>query len=359
MGSENILYGVPRVYYGAFGGITPFPICLKAVSDYLGDELDYSYAIVACGGAFRFSWDTSSWNAGNVDIAHTYSDAEVPFRNGITALGREFSMLWRKGCEWHPGSGEKEDFKRFIKTQIDNGKPVISLGPIGPAEAGIIIGYRNDGNTLLGWSLFQSDTDAFHDEGYYITDTWWDEGDFFGVMALGDIGDIGDVDALRWGVQEILPHAIAALEGRSEDSYAKGIAAYDAWKQAILEADEHDFAMTCGGQHLVMMCQGDATDCLMDGRKHACIYFNRLAEARPEQPLYADIAAQFGAVATIIHEKIYSVLGGWERGAEQIQSLEEIAVRRQIAVYIDEMKSADERALALMKQLKAACDVHS
>ena len=140
MKNETILHSVPKAFYGAFGGITPFPICLKSVSDYLGDPLDYTFAIVASGGAFRLTWNTTEWDGGNVDIAHTYDDFETPYRNGITALGREFTMLWRGGNAWgHPGNGTKEDFKAFITEQIDKGKPVISLSPIGPAEAGILM----------------------------------------------------------------------------------------------------------------------------------------------------------------------------------------------------------------------------
>lgn len=344
---EKILHGIPRAYYGAFGGITPFPICLKAVSDYLGDELDYTFAIVACGAAFRFAWDTTAWNAGNVDIYYAYGDPEKAYRNGVTALGREFKMLWRSGIEdnVYPQSGRKEEFKAFIKAQIDADKPVISLGPIGPAEAGIITGYRNGGDTLFGWSLFQWDEKTFNEDGYFTTDTWWDEGDFFGVMSLGDIS------APRMGTKQILQNAVSALEGRQEGRYAKGTAAYDAWKKALLNAGEDDFALTCGGAHLVMMCQGDATDCLIDGRKNACKYFMDMAKENSEQPLYAQIAEQFGVVATVIHEKIYGVLGGWERGPEQIKKLEQPEVRRKISEYIDEMKAADEKALALMKEL--------
>lgn len=347
MDNEKILHGVPRAHYGAFGGITPFPICLKAVSDYLGDELDYTFAIVACGGAFRFAWDTMEWNPGNVDIHLTYSDPEKAYRNGVTALGREFKMLWRSGIEGngYPQSGQKEDFMAFIREQIDAGKPVISLGPIGPAEAGIITGYRNGGNTLLGWSMFQWNEKTFNEDGYFTTDKWWDEGDFFGVMSLGDVA------APCFTEKQILKNAISALEGRQEGSHDKGISAYGAWKKALLSAGENDFALTCGGDHLVMMCQGDATDCLMDGRKNACKYFEGLAEENPEQPLHAQIAEQFGIVAAMIHEKIYGVLGGYERGPEQIKKLEQPETRNKIGEYIDEMKTADEKALVLMKEL--------
>jgi len=346
MNSEKILKGVPKAYYGA-GGVTPFPICLKAVSDYLGDPLDYTYAIVASGGAFRLAWDTTEWNGGNVDINFAYDDPERAFRQGVTALGRDFKMLWREGR--NGGTGTKEDFKAFIRAQIDAGKPVISLGPVGPPEAGIITGYRDGGDTLLGWSVFQQWMKGdVNEDGYYITSNCWDKvggNSFFAVMSLGDVA------APRMGTKQIVENAIAALEGRQEGNYAKGVAAYDAWKKALLGATGKDFAPTDWGQSLVMMCQGDATDCLIDGRKNASLYFQRLAEEHPAEPLYAEIAEQFGLVAKTIHEKIYALLGGYERGATQAKALEQPETRRQIAEHIDTMKAADERALALMKEL--------
>jgi len=352
MNSEKILKGVPKAYYGA-GGVTPFPICLKAVSDFLGDPLDYTYAIVASGGAFRFAWDTAEWNPGNVAINHAYDDPERPFRQGVTALGRDFQILWREGNNewWRAGTGTKEDFKAFIRVQIDAGKPVIALGPLGPPEAAIITGYRDGGDTLLGWSLFQWDAKTFSEEGYFTSTDYWDKAkgnDFVAVMSLGD------VTAPRMGVKQIVENAIAALEGRQEGKVAKGVAAYDAWKKALLGATEKDFAMECGGQNLVMMCQGDATDCLADGRHNANVWFKRLAEENPAEPLYGEIAEQFAIVAKTITEKVYPLLGGYERGAEQTKALEQPETRRQIAAHIDSMKAADEKALALMKELLAA-----
>ena len=343
MGNEKILHGVPKVHYGAFGGITPFLICLKAVSDYLGDELDYAYAIVASGGAFRFAWDTTTWNLGNVDIVFAYDNQERPLRQGITALGREFKMLWRTA------DTTKEDFKAFIKEQIDMGRPVISLGPVGPPEAGIITGYRDGGDTLLGWSVFQDWAwKAFDDEGYFITDTWWEAKDFpgiVGVMALGDIV------RPRFDERQILQNAVAALEGRQEGSYAKGIAAYAALKKALLDAKEDDLTKIWEGMNVVMLCLGDVGSCLVDGRKNAHLYFKRLAQENPGQPLYAEIAAQFDIVATTFHERIEGALGGIGQSPEQIKALMQPETRRRIAEYIDVMKAADEKALALMKQL--------
>ena len=248
-----------------------------------------------------------------------------------------------------PGNGTKENFKAFIKEQIDSGKPLISLGPVGPPEAGIITGYRDGGEILLGWSLFQWDEKTFNEDGYFTDDKWWDSNDFFGIMALGDIS------APRIDTKQIVQNAISALEGRQEGKHAKGIAAYEPWKNALLNATESDFAiMPDWGQSLIMMCQGDATDSLIDGRKNAYKYFMGLAEKNSDQSLYAQIAEQFGVIAKVIHEKVYAILGGYERGSEQNKNLEQVETRNEIGKYIDEMKTADEKALALMKELLTA-----
>ena len=92
-----VLYGVPKVHYGAFGGCTPFPVCLKAVANYMGMTLDYEDAIVQCGAAFRLVWDTTAWNGGNVDVLWAFDEPMTVYRKGIEALGCEFKLLERAG----------------------------------------------------------------------------------------------------------------------------------------------------------------------------------------------------------------------------------------------------------------------
>jgi len=359
--TENVLRGVPKAPSDDFEGITHFPKFLKVALDYLGDELDYTFAIVASGGAFRLSWDTAGWNGGSGDISHTYDNAEATFRNGITALGREFRMLWRDGNEFgHPGNGTKEDFKAFIKEQIDRGFPVISLGPVGPPEAGIILGYRDGGDTLLGWSDFQSwDWKDFDEEGHFVTDTWWKDGEGNQIRAVMSLGEI---TGPRVGEKEILHNAAAALEGRRDGSFAKGVAAYDAWKNALLGAKRKDVKGKIEGNDmggwLLLVAHGEPLNTLADGRKNAYRYFTQLAKAYPEQPVYAEIAAQFGTLVEILLKKVYGAMRskaphGFECGKKQRRAMARASVRRKIAGYIDEMKAADEKALALMKQLLA------
>lgn len=184
---STILYGVPKVEWGTYGGSTPYPICLKACADYLGDDLDYATTLVSCGAAFRFTWNETEWDMCNVDIYHTFDEggAETVYSYAAKALGREFSILDRTETT------TKDEFIQFIRGHIDEGYPCIAQGIIGPPEACIITGYRDNGNTLLGWNFFQNDPAfggavQFDNCGYFICDNWWENTDtnssFFRIL---------------------------------------------------------------------------------------------------------------------------------------------------------------------------------
>ncbi|MDD4414979.1 MAG: helix-turn-helix transcriptional regulator [Oscillospiraceae bacterium] len=338
-----VLYGVPKIHYGAFGGITPLPISMKAAANYMGIELDYTEAIVNCGMAFRLTWNETCWDGGNVGDIWTFDDPSKVFRCAIESLGCEYNLIGRASTT------KKSEFLDFIRAKIDNGIPVIVRGVIGPPEAGIITGYRENGDTLLGWSVFQEYQEfagnvRFDESGYYITDQWWENKDTNAVMSYGE--PTGE----RFSVKTVVENAIEVMTPRRKGNYAKAGYAYDAWKKAIL--DESQFNKDMVSSLLVerLMCQGDAMDCLVDGRKNAYIYFKKLTDENREQPLYGRIAEQFAESATQSH-KMFDMLEGYERGEKQMQLLAKRETREEIGNLIDKCKAADEKALALMKRL--------
>jgi AraC-like DNA-binding protein len=137
-----ILYGVPKVAY-SFEGCTPFCVALKACLNYMGQNIDYTYIMAITGAAFRLRWNTHCWDGGNVDIMNIYEDRYEAFKRIFRAAGRSYRILKRE-------NSDKEGFKQFIKSEIDEGRPVIAFGIIGPSEACLITGYQNNGEKLLG-----------------------------------------------------------------------------------------------------------------------------------------------------------------------------------------------------------------
>ena len=337
-----VLYGVPKVGYGE-SGITPLPIAMKAAANYMGIELEYAEAIVFCGAAFRLTWNETCWDGGNVGDIWAFDDPSKVFRCALESLGCEYNLLGR-GAET-----TKSEFMDFIKAKIDDGIPVMARGVIGPPEMGIVTGYRDNGETLLGWNVFQEYPEfagniSFDESGYYITNQWWENRDTNAVMSFGK--PTGE----RYSVKTIVENAIEVMTPRKCGDYAKAGFAYDAWKKAIL--DESQFKKDMVSSLLVerLMCQGDAMDCLVDGRKCAHIYFKKRADENPVQPLYEHIAEQFGVSATSSH-KMFDVLGGYERGEKQMKIFATREARLEIGNLIDQCKIADEKALGFLQEL--------
>ena len=339
-----ILYGVPKVAYGQ-NGCTPFPMCLHSCAKYLGLCVDYTRAMAESGAAFRLVWNTACWDGGNVDAIFTFDDPVKMFRCGMGAMERELKFMGRTP------QTKKEDFMDFIRREIDAGNPVIALGIIGPPEACIITGYRKGGSVLMGWNVFQEYPEyrtcvRFEKNGYFITEDWWENPNTTALVATGT----ESLPPLTLG--EVLQNAAEALEGRMCGSYAKGILAYDAWKDALLCDGEFPAEAVFPLLTERMMCHGDAMDCLFDGRRYAAKYLRRLAEQHPSMASGLNAAAgELEGIPEIIRKEMIPVLGGWERGEAQTHRLARAENRRLLAGQIERMKAHDERAYGYIREV--------
>lgn len=346
---STVLYGVPEIAWGTYGGNTPFPMCLKACADYLGEDVEYAFSMVSCGAAFRFTWNEEDWDLGNVDVYHTFRESNDVYRLGVEALGREFDMLERNK------ETTKEEFIRFIRKHVDEGYPCIALGIIGPPEACIITGYRDNGNTLLGWNLFQKEpmfagSVQTDDSGYFICSNWWENTDTHVVMCMGAIA------AERLSVKDIVKNAVLVMTGRKEGNYCKGIKAFDAWKKMLLE--ERWFH--AGGNDSVlsgrMLCQNDAMYCLSDGSGSAAAYFRELAEqevltgTKETAVKYRELAALFSRVKEVTG-RMQELFGDSRDMDGGLSKLADSSVREKVCSYIEEIKQQEEKALRFMGEL--------
>lgn len=263
-----VLYGVHKVYYH-YEEITPFPACLRSVLNYLGQDIDYCYLMAATGAAFRERWNTKFWDGGNVDIRVIYEDPDEAFRKGFIAAGRGFSMVKRE-------NSTKDDFIRVIRGEIDAGRPVIALGIIGPPEACIITGYRDNGNTLLGWNFFQempefSGNHTIDESGYFVTSAWWENPSTTMLMT------VGEKESSLIETKAILENALRILTTEKIGDYAGGPAAYRLWAEKLLLDSTFAESLPLPEKFEQLMCHTDATDMLSEGRAYAHFYFEYLA----------------------------------------------------------------------------------
>lgn len=336
--NNTILYGIREVKPGAYKSNTMFPICVKAVSEYLGDDVPYSHIMAATGAAFRFVWNQNIWDLSNIDIYHTLRESNEIYSYGARALGREFSFLGRDM------NTAKEDFIEFIATNLEKGCPVIALGIIGPPEPCIIAGYDTGHDAVMGWNFFQHDPEfspavSTMENGYFRCTAWWENTDTQAVMCIGALADT------PYGNKEIINMAADIMKPRYEDSYAKGLLAYDAWKDMLL--DEKWFQNTGGFDSIfsMLLVQNDAVSCIGDGRKWGAEYFRKLAEesAKTESSICLDIADAFCKVSRIADEMKES-LGNWRDTEKMLQGFSSRSVRENLGRLIDCAKQEDKKA---------------
>lgn len=273
-----VLYGVPKIsYFNDPPELTPFISSLRACLTYSGQSISYARLLTGSGAAFRLMWNKEMWDGGNVDILVCRPDPMEPINLAFVAAGRSGKFLEKK-------DGNKDEIISLIRDEIDNGRPVIGFGIIGPPEACVITGYLDDGDALLGWNFFQDfpewkgsfDLDPC---GYFIRRGWYEYSETIGVMAVGDAGPLPDEmsflkDTLRLGLE--------MMESYSVKHHAGGQSAFDEWEHALL--DETRFPKDAPIPLLMepLMCQVDAFTMISEGRAYAGRFFAGSADDFPE-----------------------------------------------------------------------------
>ena len=328
-----ILYGVPKVSY-SYGECTPFCTAMKACLNYMGQQIDYAYIMAITGAAFRLRWNVTQWDGGNVDIMNIYEDQYEAFRRAFAGAGRSYRLLKREGSS-------KEKFIHFIKAELEEGRPVIAFGIIGPPEACLITGYLDDGNQLLGWNCFQDNQEfaknVDQDEsGYFITDGWWENECTVALIAVGE-----RQKALA-SHKEILQNAIQImtkdrviyrnLESEAVTEYAGGQRAYEYWAKRLV-------------------CQNDAEVMLGEGRYYGAVYLEQVAKEAPEVEKEAKLAACYLRQAAELGTKMNGVLGGYNQDEERILRFAQPEVRRELVTLINKAKGFEAEAARLINEM--------
>ena len=124
----------------------------------------------------------------------------------------------------------KEIFQSKIVNNIENNRPVISYGIIGPPDEGVVTGYDRNGQVLLGRSYFHDNKN-----GYYEKDDWYDA--CLGLVLIGEKKKTPAkhhiyLEALRWAVQLAKEPEVKAL-ANNDNQHLNGFTAFDAWIDAL------------------------------------------------------------------------------------------------------------------------------
>ncbi len=364
--TREVLEGVPKV---AFAPIhdgkwehTPFPSCLKACLTYLGQKYPYHYILSTSGAAFRLVWNSKKWEGGNVDIIFMSKNPLKPFYNAFESVGRLIEIFLNQDHSWHIALDEeyikdhitgKDVIKREIIKNINNNIPVIGLGVVGPPEASIITGYDNNGETLIGWSLFQDHLDPTNNineemfpptgieaSGYFRQDDWFRKTP--GIITIGEKTEVNKSDVYR----KTLEWIVDIIRTPMINEFYTGLRAYDAYIEKMQTDTEfpadnmkvlaerkmvHYDAMT------MIYERGEGASFLKDVALHKD-FKNVEKELNEAARLFQDTQNQM--------EKWWQIVGQiWDNEEKQVKVLADPKVRTAFIPAIETCRKNDEEAV--------------
>lgn len=326
------------------------PFLLKAVLNYMGQDIGYAFLMAASGAAFRLRWSKTCWDGGNVDITYIYNDPLEAFRRSFEAAGRKYRFLRRE-------DNDKQGFINFIKTEIDAGRPVIATGIIGPPEACIITGYQENGQKLLGWNFFQNRPEyntgtGFHECGYFISESWWENKDTLLLMAIGEEEEALVAD------RRILENALNIQDREpvmwpgSGNAVACGQDAYDTWAAWTLDDKHFGEGITLPLLYERYMCQIDAQTMVGEGRAYAAVYMKAVGDRHLEVRDKCQAAAGFFEKAGEAADKrMFALYTGGASQKDDVQKYAKPETRKQIVELIREAADYEAKTMELIKDI--------
>jgi hypothetical protein len=359
-----VLEGVPRVGFQAEPGrdaeTTPFPACLRACLEYMGDDLGwreftwrgstwqqsntYVYLMGVTGAAFRLSW-RPGWHLDNTEIMYMSNEPCAPFERAFEAIGYDYEFLFSR--EEH--NNQVYWRQHIIESIRDQKRPVLGFGVVGPPECCIIAGYDEGGDVLIGWSFFQhfSEFNAgveFEPSGYFRKRNWFQ--DTQTPLIIGEKRKRPSPDeicrqALHWALQVARTTTTTVYDGDRHN----GLAAYQAWADHLSGNDEFPVE-DMGALHERYTVHNDAVGLVAEARWYAACFLRKIADREPS--MAGDLLAAAACYETE-HDlmwQLWNLVGGIGFSDEHVKKLADPQVRRQMVPIILQARDEDEKAAA-------------
>lgn len=229
----RILEGIERIGWDR-ASVLCFTGSVVACMHYLGEKVSSDYVMGISGGAFKQLW-FPGWSPALCDLLII---GEGPIRRTFAALGYDYAYYYERIVGQRVPENAAEFYRRKIVESIDQGRPAMAIGIVGPPECCIVSGYDEGGAVLHGRSYFQE-----RPEGYFRVDNW--EKDCHGLILIGDKGERPSPrqvlkDSLQWAIElgRVRERECIAVGEEYSGRHYSGLAAYDAMAEALLRDDE-------------------------------------------------------------------------------------------------------------------------
>lgn len=210
-----------------------FPACLTSLLEYLGEDVGwitipahnreytkrtlYNAILAATGMAFGLLW--------HKDVCPSSFDL-TQVNNHNTTIEYAFDYVGYR-CEIVERTHSNfKDMKRLITESISAGNPVLAFGIVGPPECSIVCGYDDGGDTLMGWSHFQSYDPVDCEENGMFRKANWHQ-DIWKIVLCSE------KKAPKTDLKDIIHRGISIATANELNGYFSGKVAYDAWAKYI------------------------------------------------------------------------------------------------------------------------------
>ncbi len=310
------------------------PACLTSLMEYVGEDVRwetihahnreytkrrlYDGILAAAGMSFGLLWHREVCPS-SFDLTQV-NDHDATIRLAFGYVGYECEIVEKTDSNF-------EDMKARIVQSLDAGRPVLAFGIVGPPECAIVCGYEDGGDTLLGWSHFQSHKPEDCAPNGMFRKSGWHE-DLWKIVLCGAKTERRD------DLKDIVRRGLAIATANELGGLLAGAAAYAAG--AAYVSDPADEAID---------------DAVLKGKYwfHHALVGNH-AEARAYLGGFLhDSAGEDGELHKIagyyneIHDtcwQIWAAAGGWQN-PEAFQTLRDAEKRGKLAELIRKIEKLD------------------
>lgn len=363
-----LLTGVPKVGFDQAAPdqcpeTVPFPSCLAAALRYLGEEYPWlpleahnrlwrlNYANVhllgATGMAFGLLW-RPGWHRDNVDMLFI-ADPRLIIDRAFCATGYSYEIIEKTGNV----DSDERIYRERVREALEQGRPVLAFGVVGPPECCLITGYDDHGATVIGWSYF-ADQPPFNREVEFERSGQFRKRDW--VRTTRSLVLLGAPTEQRFNLRETLEWALHVAETPTVMGRHAGLAAYDAWAEQLL--DDSAFPLrdeaVLAQRHQVHYVESlNLAEC----RAWAGQFLRHQAQAFPRVSAALLEAADCYSAE---HDLVWQM---WELAGEHDPAHAHVRfaspeIRRRTAALIRKARELDERATGCMKRAISILAAH-
>lgn len=241
------------------------PACMTSLMEYIGEDAKwqtihahdreytkrklYDAILAATGMAFGLLWHKENCPS-SFDLTQV-NDHDATIFYAFDYVGYNCEIVEKTDSDFH-------EMKSLITQSIDAGRPVLAFGIVGPPECSIVCGYDSGGDTLFGWSHFQSYQPAdCENNGMFRKSDWYT--DIWKIVLCRDKKEP------KTDLKDIIRRGIAITTANELDGFYSGASAYDAWAKYVADPayesmsddelrDKYWFHHTLVGNHAEARC---------------------------------------------------------------------------------------------------------